>query len=138
MGELPVNDALCTTVNDGFVGRPRSKFTQEQIQMLRQRLGFWWVDIATILEISSPTLHRCHQEFGMQVVKNYNFSSISSDEHDRLVREILMATPWSGLHLIIGALRSRGIDVQRRRVIKTLHRLYPATSVLCQSRTIIR
>ena len=26
VGELPVNDALCTTVNDGLAGRPHSKF----------------------------------------------------------------------------------------------------------------
>ena len=138
VGELPVNDALCTTVNDGFVGRPRFEFTQEQIQMLRHRLGFRWVDIATILGISSRTLSRRRQEFGMPVGQNYNFSSISSDELDRLVREILTTTPQSGLYLIIGALRSRGIYVQRRRVIETLHRLDPVTSALRQSRTIIR
>ena len=53
--------------------------------MLRHRLGFRWVDIATILGISSRTLSRRRQEFGMPVGQNYNFSSISSDELDGLV-----------------------------------------------------
>ena len=136
VGELPVNDALCTTVNDGFVGRPRFEFMQEQIQMLRHRLGFRWVDIATILGISSRTLSRRRQEFCMPV--GQNFPSISSGELDRLVREIVMTTPQSGLHLIIGALRSHDIYLQRRRVIETLHRLDPVTSALRQSRTIIQ
>ena len=41
--EFPANNALCMTVNHGLVGRPRYELTQEQIQILRDKLGFKWV-----------------------------------------------------------------------------------------------
>lgn len=136
--EFPVNNALCTTANHGFVGRPHYQLTQDQIQILRDELGFRWVDIAAILGVSPRTLNRRRREFSWPVGQDYNFSTISAEELDRVVREILTLTPQSGLGLVRGALRSRGLRLQRRRVIETLQRLDPVTSALRQSRTIIR
>ena len=82
--EFPANNALCTTVNHGLVGRPRYELTRDQIQILRGELGFRWVDIAAILGISSRTLNRRRHEFGMSVGQNYNFSNISTEELDRI------------------------------------------------------
>ena len=101
-------------------------------------MGFRWVDIAAILGISSRTLNRRRHEFGKPVGQDYNFSNISTEELDRVVSEILTLIPQSGLSLVRGALRSRGLQVQRRRIIETLQRLDPVTSALRQSRTIIR
>ena len=136
--EFPANNALCTTVNHGLVGRPRHELTQDQIQILRGELGFRWVDIAAILGILFRTLNRRRHKFGMSVGQDYNFSNISTEELDKVVSEILILTPQSGLSLVRGALRSQGLRVQRRHVIETLQRLDPVTSALRQSRTIIR
>ncbi|CAB4039815.1 Hypothetical predicted protein, partial [Paramuricea clavata] len=55
-----------------------------------------------------------------------SFSQITNDELDNLIKAILTITPQSGLGLIRGALRSRGLLVrQRHRVIAALQRLDP-------------
>ena len=56
----------------------------------------------------------------------------------RVIHEIVTLTPQAGLGLVRGALSARGLSVQRRRVMETLHRLDPVTSALRQSRAIIR
>ncbi|CAB3994933.1 Hypothetical predicted protein [Paramuricea clavata] len=104
--EFPANNALCMTVNNGLVGEPRYELTQDQIQILRGELGFRWVDIAAILGISSRTLNHRRHKFGMSVGQDYNFSNISTEELNRVVSEILILTPQSGLSLVRGALRS--------------------------------
>ena len=91
-----------------------------------------------ILEISARTLNRRRYEFSMPVGQNYSFSSITSNELDRVVSEILTLTPQSGLGLVRGAFRSQGLHLQRLRIIETLQRLEPVTSALHQSRAIVR
>lgn len=74
----------------------------------------------------------------MSVGQAGNFSDISNEELDNVIKEILMVTPQSGLGLIRGALRSKGLVVQRHRIISALQRLDPVTSALRMSRMIIR
>jgi hypothetical protein len=84
------------------------------------------------------TLNRRRQEIGMAVGHEHNFSPLTDNELDILVRGILSITPQSGVGLVQGALRSRGLRIQRRRVLESLRRLDPITSALRQSRRIIR
>ena len=135
MGE---DSTLFIVTRSGNAGRPRYEITQEQIHSLREALGFRWVDIARMLGMSTRTLSRRRQEFGMPLGHHNNFSSLPDEELDNYIRNILLITPQSGVGLVQGALRSRGLRVQRRRVIEALQRLDPVTSVLRQSRRIIR
>ena len=125
-------------VSSGQAGRLRFNITEEQIVVLRERLGFRWTDIASLLHVSTRTLNRRRRENGMAVGQAESFSQITNDELDNLIRDILTVTPQSGLGLIRGALRSRGLLVQRHRVISALQRLDPVTSALRMSRMIIR
>ena len=131
-------DVLGTDNGDGSVGRPRVEISQEQIEILRNNLGFKWVDIARMFGVSSRTLSRRRQEFGMSLGHEHNSSSITENELDILVREIMSVTPQSGAGFVQGALRSRGLRIQRHRVVASLRRLDPVTSALRQSCTIIR
>ncbi len=125
-------------VSSGQAGRPRFNITEEQIVVLRERLGFRWTDIASLLHVSTRTLNRRRRENGLPVGQAQSFSQITNDELDNLIKDILTVTPQSGLGLIRGALRSRGLLVQRHRVISALQRLDPVTSALRMSRMIIR
>ena len=73
----------------------------------------------------------------MPLGQDHNFSNLTDAELDSIVREILSITPQSGLGLVQGALRLRGLRIQRHRVLSRLRRLDPITSALQQSRTII-
>ena len=69
-------DVLGAEVRMG-VGRPRVEITQEQIEVLRNRLGFRWADIARMFGVSTRTLNRRRQEFGMQLGQEHNFSNLT-------------------------------------------------------------
>lgn len=88
--------------------------------------------------VSPRTLNHRRQELGMPVGHDHNFSPLTDNELDTLVQEILSITPQSGVGLVLGALRSSGLRVQRRRVLESLRRLDPIASALRQSRRIIR
>ena len=74
----------------------------------------------------------------MPLGQEHNFSSLSDGDLENIVRSIILVTPQSGVGLVQGALRSRGLRIQRRRVIEALRRLDRVMSVLRQSRRIIR
>ena len=123
-------------VSSGQAGRPRFNITEEKIVVLRERLGFRWTDIASLLHVSTSSLYRQRRENGMAVGQAESVSQITNDELDNLIRDIL--TPQSRLGLIRGALRSRGLLVQRYRVISAMQRLDSVTPALRMSRMIIR
>ncbi len=131
------SEELLGEVRVGFVGRPQTQIAPEQIEILRNRLCFQWADIARMFGISSRTLVRRGQEYGMPTGREHNFSSLEDNKLDTIVREIMAITPQSGLGLIQGALRSRGLQIQRRRILASLRRLDPVMSALRQLRTII-
>ena len=129
---------LCSTVPNGRAGRPAFLITEEQIRGLREGADFRWSDIARILGVSTRTLSRHRQGFGMPVGQEHNFSQITDFALDNVIRDVLTLAPQSGVGLFCGALRSRGLRVQRHRVIAALQRLDPVTSALRQTRRIIR
>lgn len=88
--------------------------------------------------VSTRTLNRRRQEFGMPLGQEHNFSPLTDDKLDIIVREVLSITPQSGVGLVQGALRSRGLRIQRWQILASLRHLDPVTSALRQSRTIIR
>jgi len=74
----------------------------------------------------------------LPVGQEHNFSQITDFALDYVIRDVLTLAPQSGVGLFRGALRSRGLPVQRHRVIAVLQRLDPVTSALRQTRRIIR
>ena len=120
MGE---DSTLFIITRSDNAGRLRYEITQEQIHSLRKALGFRWVDIARILGMSTT------QEFGMPLGHHSSFSSLPDEELDNDIRNIILITPQSGVGLVQGALRSRGLRVQRRRVIEHIRIVGIGTSL---------
>ena len=51
-------------------------------------MRFRWVDIARMLGMSTRTLSRRRQEFGMPLDQEHNYSSLSDGDLDNIVRSI--------------------------------------------------
>ncbi len=122
----------------GEVGRPRCGNTLEehQLRFLRDDLGLRWADIARCLGVSESTLRRRRYELGWLPQRNYaNLSDECLDDH---VRAVLQTTPRIGLSLMRGALRSRGLNVQRERVREAIDRVNPLARTVRQTQFITR
>ncbi|XP_071855243.1 uncharacterized protein [Apostichopus japonicus] len=131
------NNFRCPTVRLGVGrGRPRYDVTHDHIESQRS-IHRDWSGIARVLGISRTTLYR-RRQFGMSTVAGSNHSSISDDELDQLLREILRVSPHSGEVVLIGALRGRGIQIQRSRLRQAIRRVDPIGRTLRRSRTIVR
>ena len=101
-------------------GRPRYAITREHIETLRNT-GIQWTAIARCLGVSSKTLYRRRLEYGLQD----SFSDITNEELEWNIRDILKLTPFSGESYIRGALRGRGIFIQRRKIKEVLQTVDP-------------
>ena len=121
-------------------GRKRYEITKDQVEHLRS-LYFSWEAIAGILQVSVSTLQRRRKEFGSSDSAS---SDISDDELDEIYRSITGSpttgplTPNIGRRRFIGALRSRGLNVQRWRVSECLRRVDPVGTALRWRMTIHR
>ena len=101
-------------------GRRRYIVPLERIEVLRST-GMSWTAIANCLGISTKTLQRRREEYGMCDT----YIEISSEELETNVRDILRLTPFSGESYVRGALRGRGINVQRWRVRNAIRNIDP-------------
>ena len=120
-------------------GRPRYNISQDKLQALHVGAGFHWADIARSLGVSERTLMRHRRELQMfDTDHDNNFAVMINRELHHLTRGILHVTPGIGYRLIQGALRQRGLCLQRRRVLESMRRVDPITATLHASRTIIR
>jgi AraC-like DNA-binding protein len=137
--EQPTNHCLfvCHT---GEVGRPRYltvlNIEQEQLSFLRNDLGLRWADIARCLGISERTLRRRRYELGL--ISSGDFTNISDQSLDEHVRDVLQTTPRVGLSLVRGALRSRGLNIQRDRVREAMNRVDPLSRTVHHRQFITR
>jgi len=123
------NDALevsySAPLNFAQPGRGRKcyEITKDQVEHLRS-LYFAWEAIAGILQVGVSTLQRRRKQlFGLN---DLAYSDISDDELDEIYRSITgsptagLLTPNIGRRRFIGALRSRGLNVQRWRISECL------------------
>ncbi len=129
-GETIATD-LCST---GYVGRPRISLNVQDLSNFRS-LGFSWADISSLYGVSSRTLRRRRQESCVGV---HSYDRVSDADLDNVVAEILETTPQAGRNLVRGSLQSRGIHVQRRRIVEAIQRVDPVTPTLRDSRQIVR
>ena len=98
-------------------GRPAYNISKEQLR----ETGMNWKAVAKCLRVSKSTLYRRRTE--LNVISS--FSDITNDNLCGEIEEILRLTPYSGESYVRGALRGRGIWVQRSRVRESLSRLDP-------------
>ena len=66
------------------------------------------------------------------------YTNISNEDLCSEVRNILIILPEAGETIIIGAVRSRSIYVQRRRVRDAINAVDPASRALRRTVTIVR
>ena len=125
-----------TGTRSGRAGRPRASISVNQIEFLRG-MHFSWVNIAQIIGISERTLRRWRQETGEDRSEE-RWSNISDEELTRIMTEISQRTSNVGETRMTGALRCRGIRVQRRRIRQILRDIDPLASALRWRRAVYR
>ena len=78
--------------------------------------------IASCLGISERTLYRKRLELGIDMNR---FTDINDNELERIIRPIVASMPNAGETYIKGSLRSRGINIPRRRLREQLNIIDP-------------
>jgi hypothetical protein len=105
-----------------------------QLEHLRS-LYFSWEKISSILQVSISTIRRRRIEFGLSETFE-KYSSVTDNELDIIYTSITSSassgplTPNIGRRRLIGALRRRGLHIQRRRVSECLRRNDPVGTAL--------
>jgi len=135
--EEQLSTARVGVLRSGAPGRPRLHISEDVLEVLRNRAGFRWAAIARNFRVSERTLRRRRHEFGFTSLAE-SFTDIDNNSLDEIVREILHLTPRIGFRLVQGALRQRGITVQRRRILEAMRRVDPVMITLRGSRSIVR
>ena len=92
-------------------GRHRYMVSQQHIEGLFS-LGFNWREIASMIGVSVDTFRRRRQEFGMNIGQE-QYSTISNNDLDEIVLDVLTASPHSGERMVMGAVLAHGIRVTR-------------------------
>ncbi len=80
-----------------------------------------------MLGVSERTVRRHREELGMDVGQTDSYSDIPDDDLDVLVSRILHFLPNSGEQMLLGALRSHGVKVQRERMRDSVRRVDPVS-----------
>ena len=112
-------------VYTGRRGQPRFDISKRQYR-ISPRIS--WTKIAEMLNISTKTLQRSREEF--QINEEQSWSTINDDELQNVMQEIMSITPSIGQTRMLGALKSRGIRVQRSRVRGLMRELDPVGAAL--------
>ena len=105
-------------------GRPKYLITAEQIDLLRST-GMQWTAIARCLGVSARTLSRRRAEYNIP-----DYTELTEEELDWNVRHILQLTPFSGETYVRGALRARGIYIERWKIRESLQRMDPVNRAI--------
>jgi hypothetical protein len=111
-----------TTIFTGTPGRPKYDVSKEQLEMLLQA-RFNIPSISELLRVSSRTVERRMQEYGLSVYSLY--TEIQDNQLDDLVRAIKRENPGCGSKMLAGYIGAKGIFIPRRRVREALARVDP-------------
>ena len=95
-----------------------------------RELHFPWKKIADLLGVSESTLRRRRSIYGMTGDEEPSWTQISDNDLEKIVHEIQELTPNIGQARLLGALRSRGLNIQRWRVRNCLRTLDPIGTAL--------
>ena len=102
----------------GKPARPTYEIPSEQIERLRY-MDFSWVKIADFLSVSERTLRNKRAELDISL----KYSQITEMQLEVEVQTILTENPNMGEEILIEALLSRGITVQKKMLRKALERI---------------
>ena len=102
-------------------GRPQKSINWGQVKHFR-KLGFNWKKISNIMKIPWATLKRRRKE-EVKIREHIGYSKITDGELDTIVNSIIQKSPNSGERMIMGALRSRNLRIERRRVRESINRV---------------
>eukprot|EP00112_Aurelia_sp_Birch-Aquarium-sp1_P016476 Seg3739.2 transcript_id=Seg3739.2/GoldUCD/mRNA.D3Y31 product="hypothetical protein" protein_id=Seg3739.2/GoldUCD/D3Y31 len=114
--------------NHGKPGRPRFLACKEQITGLIN-LGFSFTKIGSMLGVHPRTLRKMRSEIGLPIGTAV-YSQVTDGELKLALQEILQAAPNTGERLMQGALRAKGIRIQRERMRQALQILDPVGRAL--------
>ena len=117
----------------GKPGRPAYDISSEQLEGLRS-VGFSWVKTADFLSGSERTLRNKRVELEISL----KYSQITEMQLDVEVQTILTENPKLGENMLVGALLSRGITVQREMLRRSIERVDPVGKVLRRLRSLRR
>uniref|UniRef100_A0A7M5XK96 Integrase catalytic domain-containing protein n=1 Tax=Clytia hemisphaerica TaxID=252671 RepID=A0A7M5XK96_9CNID len=117
----------CPKVYTGNPGQQKYEISKEQIEYLRD-LHFSWTKIAELLGISPKTLSRRRNELRIQ--NHRDFTDINYENLRAEMESIRELTPNIGQTRMLGALRARGINVQRWRVRNLLRDIDPQGTIM--------
>ena len=114
-------------------GRPAYDIPSEQIEGLRS-VGFSWVKNADFLSVSERTLRNKRAKLEISL----KYSQVTEMQLDAEVQTMLTENPNMGEKMLVGALLSRGIRVQREMLRKLIERVDPVRKVIRCLRTLRR
>ena len=138
---LEIQDTQHPVYEEVAIGRPRKVISREDIEREFEVFQIWKI-VARQLGVSSKTLRRRRLEFGMNISETsgprLTYTNISNEDLCSEVRNILIILPEAEETVIIGALRSRSIHVQRRRVREAINAVDPVSRALRRTVTIVR
>ena len=138
---LEIQDTQHPVHEEVAIGRPRKVISREDMEREFEVFQNWKI-VARQLGVSSKTLRRRRLEFGMNISETsgprLTYTNISNEDLCSEVRNILIILPEAEETVIIGALRSRSIHVQRRRVREAINAVDPVSRALRRTVTIVR
>ena len=125
---------VCGRNEDPSIGRPYINISKEDILSLR-RLNYTWTKISRMLGVSRKTLYRRLEEYE---IPHSNYSCVSSDELDEIVKDIKVNFPNDGEVMLQGHMLRLGFKVQRAALRASVHRVDHENTIARRSSTIIR
>ena len=138
---LEIQDTQHPVHEEVAIGRPRKFISREDIERESKVFQNWKI-VARRLGVSSKILRRRRLEFDMNISETSGprliYTNISNEDLCSEVRNILIILPEAEETVIIGALRSRSIHVQRRRVREAINAVDPVSRALRRTVAIVR
>ena len=107
---------------------------EEQLHLFH--IGFSATHITSMVGVSVHTIRRRMDDIGLQVSDLY--STLSDNELDIIINEILIQFPNTGYGMMAGHLKRQGVQVQQYRIHESHHCISPASIATRCSTSITR
>ena len=122
-------------------GRRRLEIDEETLSELHS-IYYAWSAVACETGVSYLTILRRRHELGFPIANRAGprntFCNITDDDLCNVVREVLQNMPDAGETYIIGAIRSRGMIVQRWRIRQAIQTVDPISRALRRTFAVVR
>lgn len=99
----------------GGRGRPKYVIKREQLLYLRD-LRISWTKFASLYGVCRRTLYNIRLELGLAGSNHYNFTPITDNYLQDIIRDIKILTPEAGQNMVRGLLAARGVHVPIVRI----------------------